>query len=99
MAMTSLTIQMDDDLREKAESYFSGWGLDMESAINLIIRKTINEDKTPFELIDSDDFSNVSDDEYFKHPENITALKLSLRQLREGKVIEKTLEELKSYEE
>ena len=97
--MTILTIQMDDDLKIRAENYFSGWGLDMESAINMIVRKAVNEDKIPFTIIDSDDFSDVSDDEYFKNPANIADIKLSLRQLHEGKVVEKTMEELRAYEE
>ena len=95
MAMTNLTIQIDDELIEKAESLFQDLGLDMSSAINLFVRNTIEKGRFPIDIPNYDD---ILDDEYFKNPANIMALEKSIKQFKKGKIVTKTMDELRAFE-
>ena len=80
----SVNIQMDPDLKERAETVFQDMGLNMTSAINLFIRQTLLQGKIPFAIY-ADPFYSES---------NMRALQESIRQAKEGKVVVKTMEEL-----
>ena len=61
-------------------------GITMSTAFNIFARKMCREKRIPFE---------VSIDPFYSKS-NIKALKESINQLKEGKVITKTLEELEA---
>ena len=63
-------------------------GITMSTAFNIFARKMCREKRIPFE---------VSIDPFYSKS-NIKALKESINQLKEGKVITKTLEELEAME-
>src|SRR5215469_14129290 len=96
---TSLTIQIDNDLKEKAESLFSRFGLNMTEAINLFVRKSVDEDRFPFEIEDDFDLDGPyteEEDAILYHPKNVAAILEGFKQLDEGKGIEVTVEELRA---
>ena len=64
-------------------------GITMSTAFNIFARKMCREKRIPFE---------VSIDPFYSKS-NIKALKESINQLKEGKVITKTLEELEAMED
>lgn len=64
-------------------------GITMSTAFNILARKMCREKRIPFE---------VSIDPFYSKS-NIKALKESINQLKEGKVITKTLEELEAMED
>ena len=64
-------------------------GITMSTAFNIFARKMCREKRIPFE---------VSIDPFYSKS-NIKALKESINQLKEGKVITKTLEELEEMED
>ena len=80
----NVNIQMDPDLKERAEVIFQDMGLSMTSAINLFVRQTLLQGKIPFAIY-ADPFYSES---------NMKALQESVQQAKEGKVIVKTMEEL-----
>ena len=88
MAQTNVTIRMDENDKFLFDRFCETLGLSMSSAINIYVKKTIRESRIPFEL---------SIDPFYSE-ENMSYLRESLRQAKEGKVITKTLEELKAME-
>ena len=96
MAMIDLTIQIDNELKERAELYFQDLGIDMSFAFNLFVRDTLKKGSFPIETFN---IEAVSDDEYFHNHANIEALKRSIKQFEKGKIITKTIEELRAFEQ
>ena len=47
---TNLTISMDSDLKEKADVLFSELGMDLRTAFNLFVKKSLRVGGIPFEL-------------------------------------------------
>lgn len=50
MPSVNMTIRMDKDTKEKAQSLFSKFGLDMTTAINMFLKQSIREEAIPFNL-------------------------------------------------
>ncbi|MCL2647248.1 MAG: type II toxin-antitoxin system RelB/DinJ family antitoxin [Phycisphaerales bacterium] len=88
---TNLNIRIDRELKKRAEFFFNELGLNMSSAFNIFVRQSLREGKIPFELsVDTDPFYSE---------QNQAVLRRSIQQLNEGKVITKTLDELRAMEE
>lgn len=51
MATSTLQIRVDSDLRKEAESFFTGAGLDMSSAVRLFLKQVVIRRRMPFEII------------------------------------------------
>lgn len=47
---TNLTISIDSDLKEQAETLFSELGMDLNTAFNLFVRESLRVGGIPFEL-------------------------------------------------
>ena len=47
---TNLTISIDSDLKEQAETLFSELGMDIGTAFNLFVRESLRVGDIPFEL-------------------------------------------------
>ena len=50
MSSVNMTIIMDKDTKEKAQSLFSKFGLDMTTAINMFLKQSIRAEGIPFDL-------------------------------------------------
>ena len=50
MSSVNMTIRMDKDTKEKAQSLFSKFGLDMTTAINMFLKQSIRSESIPFDL-------------------------------------------------
>jgi DNA-damage-inducible protein J len=83
---TNLNIRIDKDLKEQAERFFGELGLNMTTAINLFVRQSLRQGKIPFEI-------SLSNDPFYS-TSNIKALRKSLTELNDGKIVSKTTEEL-----
>ena len=88
MAQTLINIRIDEDVKKSMESICKDLGITMSAAFNIFARKMTREKRIPFE---------VSIDPFYSES-NIKALDESIKQLKEGKVIIKTLEELEAME-
>jgi DNA-damage-inducible protein J len=89
MAQTNLTIRIDENIKQEAETLFGKIGLNMSSAINVFFRQAIREQSMPFELKPYDDYYTG---------ENLTRLKQSVEQSKRGEVITFTMAELEAME-
>jgi len=50
MATTNINISIDCELKDKAQSVFEALGLDMSTAINLLLRKAIYQQEIPLKF-------------------------------------------------
>jgi len=47
---TNVTIRMDKDLKEQAESLYAEFGMNLTTALNIFMRQTVRQGKIPFEI-------------------------------------------------
>jgi len=88
MSQTLVNVRMDKEVKEEMESTCKELGMTMSTAFNIFARKMAREKRIPFD---------VSIDPFYSE-NNIKALNKSAKQLKEGKIITKTLNELKELE-
>ena len=89
MAQTTLTIRIDENIKQEAEKLFGRIGLNMSVAINVFFRQAIREQAIPFALKPYDDYYTG---------ENLERLKRSIAQSERGDVIAFTMAELEAME-
>ena len=89
MAQTLVNVRMDEEIKKKMEETCKELGITMSTAFNIFARKMCRERRIPFD---------VSIDPFYSE-NNMKILDESKKQLEEGKVITKTLEELKELED
>lgn len=85
---TMVNFRMDAELKKNMESVCKDMGLTMTTAFTMFAAKVSRERRIPFE-INADPFYSAS---------NMHALKESMRQIEEGHVVKKTLDELLEME-
>lgn len=88
MAQTLVNVRMDEDVKKSMEETCKELGITMSTAFNIFARKMCREKRIPFE---------VSVDPFYLES-NIKAIEESIKQLKEGKVVVKTMEELEAME-
>lgn len=86
MAQTTISIRMDENLKREFDMICNDLGLSMTTAITMLAKKMIREKRLPFE---------VSLDLFYSRS-NMSALNESINQMRQGKTVTKTLEELEA---
>ena len=88
MAQTLVNVRMDEDVKKSMEEICKELGITMSTAFNIFARKMSREKRIPFD---------VSIDPFYLES-NMKAIEESIKQLREGKVVVKTMEELEAME-
>ena len=88
MSQTLVNIRIDEDVKKSMEETCKELGITMSAAFNIFARKMSREKRIPFE---------VSIDPFYSES-NIQAINKSIKQLEEGKVVVKTMEELEEME-
>ena len=99
MATSTLTIQIDDNLKEKGEAVFSRFGLNFTEALNLFVRKSVEEDKIPFEsedVFDLDGPYTEEEEALLYSPENVTEILERVKRLDAGEGITFEWDEFKA---
>jgi DNA-damage-inducible protein J len=96
MGQTNITIRIDEEIKKDAESLFAKLGLNISSAVNVFFRQAIREQAIPFKIRAKTDEEKYN--EYF-NPYNMKILEESLQQLKDGKVITFTMDELFAMED
>ena len=86
MAQSLVNIRMDETLKKNMEQTCHELGMNMTTAFIIFAKKMSREKRIPFD---------VSVDPFFSTA-NMNAISESIKQLREGKVVVKTMEELES---
>ena len=88
MAHTLVNIRMDEKLKKSMEKTCQELGMTMTTAFTIFAKKMSREKRIPFE---------VSVDPFYSES-NMKILKESIKQLEQGKVVVKSLDELKELE-
>lgn len=89
--MAQINICIDEQLKEKAEVLFGELGMTMSTAINIFIRQSVRIGGLPFEV-------TTQTDPFFSQA-NMRALRASMIEINDEKLISKTLDELKDLED
>ena len=50
MANDTISIRVNENVKEQAQELFKSWGLDMSTAVNMFLCQTINEQRIPFRI-------------------------------------------------
>ncbi|MCI8832936.1 MAG: type II toxin-antitoxin system RelB/DinJ family antitoxin [Clostridia bacterium] len=88
MAQTLINFRIDETTKKQMEQICNELGITMSTAFNIFAKKVIREKRIPFD---------VSIDPFYSES-NMKAIKESIKQLEEGKVVVKTMEELEAME-
>ena len=88
MAQTLVNFRIDETTKKQMEQICNELGITMSTAFNIFAKKMIREKRIPFD---------VSIDPFYSES-NIKAIDESIKQLKEGKVVRKTIEELEAME-
>ena len=86
MAQTLINFRIDENTKKQLQEICNELGITMSTAFNMFVKKVIREKRIPFE---------VSIDPFYSET-NINAINESIKQLKEGKVITKTMDELEA---
>lgn len=85
MSQTTLSVRMDSDVKRQFDALCADVGMNASTAVNMFAKAFIRERRLPFDVVASDPFYSDS---------NMDHLKMSARQLEEGKVVIKSMDEL-----
>lgn len=88
MAQTLVNIRMDEELKKNMDKTCQELGINMTTAFIILAKKMTREKRIPFD---------VSIDPFYSDS-NEKALINSMEQLKQGKVVVKTMEELEAME-
>lgn len=88
MAQALINFRIDENAKKQMEEICNELGITMSTAFNIFVKKVIREKRIPFD---------VSIDPFYSES-NMKALTESIKQLKEEKVITKSLEELEAME-
>ena len=83
----NVTIKLDREIKEQAESMFNDFGMNLSTAFNIFARQALRQWRIPFEIHDP-----------FYSEENQAELKRRIEKIESGKAafIYKTMEELEA---
>lgn len=88
MPQTLINFRIDETTKKQMEQICNELGITMSTAFNIFAKKVIREKRIPFD---------VSIDPFYSES-NMKALSKSKKELEEGKVVVKTMEELEMME-
>ncbi|MDR2668473.1 MAG: type II toxin-antitoxin system RelB/DinJ family antitoxin [Desulfovibrio sp.] len=86
--MANLQIRVDDSLKEQAQTVVQGMGLDLSGAVRIFLAQVVKENGLPFRPTN----------EPFYSAKNQDALQRSAAQMEAGKIVIKSLDELRGME-
>ena len=88
MSMKLVNIRMDEDLKKEMEIVCNDLGINITTAFTIFAKKRTREKRIPF---------SVSIDPFYSN-ENIKALQNSIDEVKDSKIVIKSIEELESIE-
>jgi DNA-damage-inducible protein J len=92
MGMAQISIRIDDTVKDDADKLFAELGLTLSGAFNIFIRQAIRQRGIPF-VITAESSLKESGDPFY-NAVNMRRIEQSIQQIREGRIISKSFEEL-----
>ncbi|MCL2775049.1 MAG: type II toxin-antitoxin system RelB/DinJ family antitoxin [Oscillospiraceae bacterium] len=93
--MATITIRIDEDIKNEVEKLFDELGFSISGAINVFFRQALREKAIPFSIKAKSDEEKYN--EYF-NPYNMKILMESIAQAERGETVKKTFAELEAME-
>lgn len=88
MIQSVINVRMDDRLKNDFDALCGELGITMSTAITIFVKKAVREQRIPFDMA-LDPFYSKS---------NMAAIEKGIKDVEEGRVVNKTLEELRRME-
>ncbi len=86
--MKTVTLRMEDSVKDELDRMLASMGMNISTFYNLYTLRTIRDHKIPFEITAAED--------PFYSESNVKHLQKSKEQIRQGKVIVKSMKELEA---
>lgn len=86
MAQTNINIRMEENLKQQFDHLCNELGLNMTTAITIFAKTMVRQQKIPFE---------IAIDPFYSEP-NMRAINESIEQLKQGKIVTKSIQELEA---
>lgn len=88
--MTTVSIRLDDDMKKQLDAMCDDMGMNITTFFMIYAKKALRDRRIPFEITASPDV--------FYSESNMAQLKKADQQVKDGKVVIKTMEELEAME-
>lgn len=86
--MKTVTLRMEDSVKDELDRMLASMGMNIATFYNIYTLRTIRDHKIPFEI--------TADEDLFYSESNMQHLQKSKEQIRQGKVVVKTMKELEA---
>jgi len=93
MGNSTMTIQIDNDLKERAEAFFTNHGMDISTAFMKFIRKSLDNDSLVFGNLDDGD-PPYTDHDIFFSAMNQSVINNGIKAIEEGRVVSMSFDDL-----
>jgi DNA-damage-inducible protein J len=101
----NVNIRMDSELKKQAEELFNELGMTISTAFTIFVRQSVRQRKIPFEISAPKPVVRAGytvppgeEDDPFYSESNLRHLRKSIKEMEDGKVVEKTMKELTEME-
>lgn len=88
--MTTVSIRLDDDMKKQLDAMCDDMGMNITTFFMIYAKKALRDRRIPFEITASADV--------FYSESNMAQLRKADQQVKDGKVVIKTMEELEAME-
>lgn len=88
--MTTVSLRMDKKMKKELDAMCEEMGMNITTFFMIYAKRALRDRKIPFEI-------EASKDPFYSE-ENMKYLRESMKQLEEGRVVVKTMEELEAME-
>ncbi len=88
--MTTVSIRLDDDMKKELDEMCDEMGMNLTTFFMIYAKKALRDRKIPFEIAAPADL--------FHSEQNMKQIKKADEQVKNGKVVVKTMEELEAME-
>ena len=86
--MTTISLRLDDDMKKELDAMCDEMGMNITTFFMIYAKKALRDRKIPFEI------TAPSDPFYAEH--NLAQIRKSDQQIKEGRVVVKTMDELEA---
>lgn len=88
--MTTVSLRIEDRMKKELDDMCAEMGMNITTFFMIYAKRALRDRKIPFEII--------APREPFYSKENTESIKESIQQIKEGKIVQKTMEELEAME-
>lgn len=88
--MTTVSLRIDDKMKKELDDMCDEMGMNITTFFMIYAKRALRDRKIPFEIVASKD--------PFYSKENMERIRESKQQIVDGKIIQKTIEELEAME-